>query len=66
MSFSDEDLKRLKEYCEDVGVKVSRLTVLVLIDRLEAAEAYIESHPEDYTDDQIILWKAWRKSAGRV
>lgn len=72
MSFTDQNLKDLKEYCADVGVKVSRLTVLELIDRLEAAEALLNYKGEYCLDidpsctcDYCQVYKTWKKSAGK-
>lgn len=61
MIFSDEDLKRLKENVSTMQIKGME----ALLARLEAAEAYIKSMPENVTDDNERLHKAWRKSAGK-
>lgn len=75
MSFTDEDLKRLKEQCRDPLYQRSEHRQLLLskfdslIARLEAAEKFCEMTPEcncsqecDYHTDAL---RAWRKEAGK-
>lgn len=80
MSFSDDDLKRLKErpWCahekhapRDCGLLASILEsdLPALLARLEAAEALIPfARPEVSThskEDFLALREAWRKAAGK-
>lgn len=80
MTFTDDDLKQVKEYCEvrrdlshDVPVHpdIAFLgeSVLALVARLEAAEHLVEHlhGPSAAPCCQIAedLYQAWRKAAGK-
>lgn len=65
MKFTDDDLKRLKEYLFDISLADPAEFLLMienLIKRMEAAEMVIrKSGPEDLDGDAM---EAWRKSKG--
>ena len=74
MTFSDEDLKRLKELDaaasihDKYGNEEIRKAIPALLARLEAAEMccqfmWISEHPID--DSATDAYKAWRKAAGK-
>lgn len=81
MAFTDDDLKRLKEYVKndtgffyrENGRSESMFMVPIdfdaLIARLEAAEAYIKTCREYccdiYHKEQADAYEAWRKAAGK-
>jgi hypothetical protein len=60
--FTDEDLKALKKMLSDSQADTDPRWELIA--RLEAAEAYILSNPEDVTDENFRLYKEWRKTMG--
>ena len=68
MTFTDDDLKRLKERADfhrfDTNGLMSREIFDALLARLEAAEKVIKKYHtwEDWDDS---AYKAWRKAAGR-
>ena len=70
MIFTDEDLKRMYDLNSD-GMKNSILSLYVnsdicaLLARLEAAEAYIQSMPENVTDNNHRLYRAWGEAMGK-
>jgi len=75
VTFTDDDLKRLKEMTpKNDRVRIEFITLggwykfdlAALLARLEAAEAYISSMPEDVTDENCRLHKEWRKAAGKL
>lgn len=64
MSFSDKDLRELKNDLAIGGVITAYIPEL--IDRLEAAEALIkETDDYGFSDKAIALHTAWRKEAGK-
>lgn len=75
--FTDDDLKRLKEFFQYKGVDLApRLPfdgspfekTKALLARLEAAEAVINECSMDYKGDSIEKlseYQAWRKAAGK-
>lgn len=66
-AFSDEDLKRLKEQCFEHKHQ-SCCDLTTLINRLEAAEAYIKFDHRNWVEGgpkQEALYEAWRKAAGK-
>ena len=76
MSFSDDDVKRLKEELDipcidpDAPVLLSPKKGKALIARLKAAEAYAGvnrkiGEPVPSEVERILLFKAWCKAAGR-
>lgn len=70
MSFSDDDLKRLKEIINEHGLITHNMGANVykaLLARLDAAEAFGEMMCLTYGDDaeKTILYEAWRKEAGK-
>jgi hypothetical protein len=71
MSFSDNDLKRLKERIEHAdappksnGVGLTTVQLEALLARLEAAERYADRF-EPIDDEDIELLQAWRSAAGK-
>jgi len=72
ISFTDDDLKRLKEEFEHYGDGDPRILTgsdwLGLVARLEAAEtseAYLYMHYGDSYGLSHKLHRAWRKAAGK-
>ena len=77
MTFTDDDLKQLKDTCDSMDgkfeswnfVEKDGSSIGALLARLEAAEAYAEIAGEATTGEnyheQIRLHKAWRKAAGK-
>jgi hypothetical protein len=78
MTFTDDDLKRLKDYIRDdeaqsgirfaIPINVGKCKALLA--RLEAAEkaleGYISLEYERVNYDEVVQWtKAWRKAAGK-
>lgn len=66
MSFTDEDLRRIKDYLRTDPMKVP-VYLEALIERLEAAERCIEGKVYERSID-IQLWEryvAWRKACGK-
>lgn len=67
MTFTDDDLKRLKEFGENEFLVESEYQEIhqllpALLTRLEAAEKFLEGY-SDLKDDQT--YEAWRKAAGK-
>lgn len=67
-TFTDDDLKRLKEYLDSPGRKywgpgLSGDTTEALLARLEAAEKCLEPSAGDIVPAQ--RYEAWRKAAGK-
>lgn len=65
--FSDEDLKRLKEYSLTeitLANYISKDVIGDLLARLEAAERVAERF-QDNTPEDTALFNAWRRSAGK-
>lgn len=69
MTFSDDDLKRLKDYYEDPARGDTPLKWKALIARLEAAEVAYLAYRNDpevrHTPEQVQLGIAWRTAAGK-
>lgn len=72
MSFTDEDLKRLKDDLAKMpNIDVCNyfeadLEILALIARLEAAEKALESSEKSETGRiNAADWNEWRKAAGK-
>jgi hypothetical protein len=70
MSFTDEDLKELKEYIEEAGdsCDIRGYQVNALLARLEAAERMyliIESKMSIPEKQQEHIIEAWRKACGK-
>lgn len=72
MSFSDDDLKRLKNDWFDIRIKNENTLVLgtdeiaALLARLEAAEKVVEiaTKWQTFRDDNYKAVKAWRRAKG--
>jgi predicted nucleic acid-binding Zn-ribbon protein len=60
-------LDRAETERDNLAHAVERLTrnLSDIAKRLEAAEAYIKSDPEDITGEQERLWHEWRKMTGK-
>jgi hypothetical protein len=69
MTFTDDDLKRLKEQRvivhEGIHVAVKKVELQALLARLEAAERVIAKHFELMNISTFEELQAWRKAAGK-
>jgi len=75
MSFTDEEIKKLKDEIERANMPLRDAWLVALLARLEAAEAVIESAdgqcPHTWTDHDLgpcevaLAMKVWRKAAGK-
>ncbi len=63
MTFTDDDLKRLKEYYEDPKRGDTPMKWRALLSRLEAAEEVIKEFKLDPVPVGVV--ERWRKSAGK-
>lgn len=68
MSFTDEDLKRLKDDASRTlsGVYLTKEKILILLARLEAAEQALRSRTfSDSVMEQEADYEVWKKAAGK-
>ena len=65
MTFTDDDLKRLKEDVNEEGssYRIPTEDLFALLARLEAAERVILETDERHLP--LDAWQAWRKAAGK-
>lgn len=68
MSFTDSDLKRLKELAKQKALSGLEPDIVALLARLEAAEKVIKEIDEHFLSDHDYverLIETWRKAVGK-